>query len=103
MFNTLFGERCVRCNEKRTKSEYEGMPTCEACELTIEADREEKRTCPNCQTLMDKTVVAKVIIDKCPSCGGAWLDAGELDLLQKAVESGGNDLATGMVIGMAMG
>ena len=54
--------------------------------------------------MMDKKVVLKVIVDKCPSCHGAWLDGGELDLLQKAIKEGaGGDFATGMVIGMAMG
>ena len=69
-----------------------GLPTCTKCELEIEADREERRPCLSCATAMDKAVVLKVIVDRFPSCHGAWLG-----LLKKAIENGGGDLfATGM-------
>ena len=103
MFEKILGEYCARCGKARTKADFEGLPTCDNCKLEIESDREEKRPCPNCHTEMEKTIVMNVIIDKCPSCHGAWLDGGELDLLQQAVQSGGGDFATGMVLGMAMG
>lgn len=88
VFGKLFGERCERCErcgETRTKGEFEGLPTCDKCELKIQADREEKRACPMCAAAMNKSVVLNVIVDKCPSCHGAWLDGGELDLLKKAL------------------
>ncbi len=104
VFNTIFGERCARCGVTRTKDAFEGLPTCEKCELEIQAEREEKRPCPMCTTAMDKSIVLNVVVDKCPSCHGAWLDGGELDLLKKAIENGdGGDFATGMVLGMATG
>jgi|GEM_PF-357280 len=100
----IFGEHCARCSETRTKKQFEGLPTCDKCELEIQAEREEKRACPMCAVAMDKSVVLNIVVDKCPSCHGAWLDGGELELLKKAVESGGGgDFATGMVLGMAMG
>ncbi len=100
----IFGERCARCGVTRTKQEFEGLPTCDKCALEIKADREEKRPCPTCKTAMDKSVVLTIIVDKCPSCHGAWLDGGELDLLKKAIEDGaGGDFATGMLLGMSMG
>lgn len=103
-FGKLFGERCARCGETRTKQEFEGLPTCEKCEVEINAEREEKRPCPMCKTAMDKSIVLNIIVDKCPKCHGAWLDGGELDLLKKAIEQGsGGDFATGMMVGMAIG
>ena len=100
----IFGEHCARCGEKRTKNEFEGLPTCDKCKLDIEAEREDVRPCPACKVSMEKTVTSNVIVDKCPTCHGAWLDGGELDLIKKAVEDGaGGDFASGMIIGMAMG
>jgi hypothetical protein len=104
VFSKIFGERCVRCGVARTRDEFEGLPTCDKCEVEIQAAREAKRPCPMCQHEMEKAVVLKVTIDKCPSCHGAWLDGGELDLLKKALEDGaGADFATGLCLGIAMG
>lgn len=103
VFKKIFGEHCARCGESRTKEKFEGVPTCEKCEVQIQADREEVRPCPVCTTTMEKSIVKKIVVDKCPSCHGAWLDAGELELLKEAVESSGGDFATGMIIGMAVG
>lgn len=104
VFSKIFGERCARCGTTRTKDDFEGLPTCDKCELEIQADREEERPCPMCSTAMNKSIVLNVVVDKCPSCHGAWLDAGELDLLKQAIENGGGgNFATGIAIGMAMG
>lgn len=100
----LFGERCARCGVTRTKQEFEGLPTCDKCQLEIKARREEKRPCPMCNAVMEKSIVLNVIVDKCPACQGAWLDGGELELLKKAIEEGaGDNFATGMLLGMAAG
>jgi len=100
----IFGERCVRCGQTRTKREFEGVPTCDACELAVRADRETAWACPSCSAEMEKRVVLNVIVDQCRECHGAWLDAGELDVLKGAIDSGaGSDLATGMLLGMAIG
>ena len=104
VFSKIFGERCARCGTTRTKDDFEGLPTCDKCELEIQAEREEERPCPMCSTAMNKSIVLNVVVDKCPSCHGAWLDAGELDLLKQAIENGGGgEFATGIAIGMAMG
>ena len=100
----MFGERCARCRTTLTKDKLDGLPTCSICKLEVQADREEKRTCLMCATEMDKAVILNIVIDKCPSCHGVWLDVGELDILKQAIENGGGgDFATGMVLGMAMG
>ncbi|MCK4660859.1 MAG: zf-TFIIB domain-containing protein [Phycisphaerae bacterium] len=97
----LFGEHCVRCGKKTREETPEGLPTCEECQLQLQAEREEKRTCPLDGSVMSKEIVQNIIIDRCPSCGGVWLDSGELELVKKAMEeSAGSDLATAMVLGM---
>ena len=103
MLDKILGEYCARCGKTRTKSEFDGIPTCGTCELDIRAEREEKRNCPECQTEMDKQVVMNIIVDKCPACHGAWLDGGELDLVSAGMAQGGSDFAAGMVMGMCMG
>jgi Zn-finger nucleic acid-binding protein len=53
---------------------------------------------------MTKSIVLNIVIDKCPSCHGAWLDGRELDLLKKAIEDGASgDFTTGLCIGMVIG
>ncbi len=99
----LFGGKCVRCGDTRTKTEYEGLPTCDGCRLKIEAKRESTMKCPGCSTLMNKLVVLNVIVDKCPACGGAWLDSGELALIEEAANSGEEAFATGLAVGIASG
>lgn len=104
MFSKVFGHRCARCGVARTMEEYEGLPTCGKCEAEITAEREDKRLCPACNDEMNKIVVLNIVVDKCPSCHGAWLDGGELDLLKKAIDSGAeSQFASGMCLGMAMG
>ena len=47
---SLLGEKCARCGRRRTRREYEGLPTCEACEEMLEAKlraaKEQTRRCP---------------------------------------------------------
>lgn len=39
--------------------------------------------CIRCKVKMRKVEKDKVLIDRCPECGGIWLDAGELEMLEK--------------------
>lgn len=105
VFSKIFGKKCARCGATRTKEEFEGLPTCDDCETVIHAEREVTEQCPKCKTTMTKEIVLNVIVDKCGTCHGAWLDGGELEVLREALESdgGGGDFATGLVLGMAMG
>ena len=86
---SLLGEKCARCGKKRTRKEYEGVPTCDACqhalELKLAAAREAPHGCPIDRAAMRKEVVSNIIIDRCPTCGGVWLDGGELELLRGAI------------------
>lgn len=44
--------------------------------------------CPRCDGILIETTVEDVKIDRCSSCMGVWLDAGELEQLTKR-EGGG--------------
>ncbi len=99
----LFGERCVRFNKKRTRRAFEGLPTCDECELQLKAAREETRSCPIDSAHMIKEVLMNVILDRCPTCHGVWLDGGELDIMKNAVSEEGGDFATGFLMGMVVG
>jgi Zn-finger nucleic acid-binding protein len=37
---------------------------------------------------MSKEIVLNVVLDRCPTCKGMWLDGGELDLLREGIEAG---------------
>jgi hypothetical protein len=85
---SLFGEKCVRCGE-RTRGIYRDKPTCETCRDQIEvamADAvEAKRPCPADGATLAKDIAHGVIIDRCPNCGGVWLDAGEMERINRDV------------------
>lgn len=89
---SLFGEKCERCGNKRTRKSFEGIPTCEKCEAELVAQREaaleSRRACVVDGELMEKEIVLNLIIDRCPSCEGVWLDGGELELLKRAIAAG---------------
>lgn len=56
---------------------------------------EDERNClrPSCENaLMERVEIDSVEIDKCPSCGGIWLDPGELELLMKRAKGSKNAL-----------
>ncbi|MGH7566747.1 MAG: zf-TFIIB domain-containing protein, partial [Gemmatimonadota bacterium] len=82
---SVWGEKCVRCGGKRTRSTYEGLPTCDDCqkllEAQLQADAEDHRLCPLDGVAMSKEIVLNVVVDRCPACKGMWLDGGELELL----------------------
>ncbi|HUQ32602.1 MAG TPA: zf-TFIIB domain-containing protein [Pyrinomonadaceae bacterium] len=44
--------------------------------------------CPKCDGTLEGVIVESVEINVCNTCGGAWLDAGELEQLSKR-ETGG--------------
>lgn len=53
-------------------------------ELLSEANRlEKKRKCPDDKSLMIKEVINEIVIDKCPNCGGVFLDKNELDIIKR--------------------
>lgn len=88
----LFGEKCERCGSQRTRQSFEGVPTCEKCEAELlakrQAAKETRQPCPVDGELMEKEIVLNLVVDRCPSCDGVWLDRGELELLSRAIKAG---------------
>jgi hypothetical protein len=86
---SLFGEKCARCGV-RTKEELKGSPVCERCQhemqLMVEAQSENPRKCPIDGATMQKEISFLIVIDRCPTCSGVWLDGGELERISSDVE-----------------
>lgn len=102
------GELCAACGENRTERRVDGKPTCPACELADRAEREDRMECRNDGALMVKEVIENLIVDRCPECGGVWLDGGELEFLgdaihRAAVPGGAPDVASRLVHSLVRG
>ena len=99
---SLLGAKCSRCRQRRTRREYEGLPTCESCEQMIDAKmkaaQEQTRQCPIDKADMDKEIILNLVVDRCPSCGGVWLDGGELETMKGSIAAG---MAQDMIRGMS--
>ena len=85
---SLFSEKCDRCGAK-TRHKHDDKPICESCEqemaLVLEATKETARLCPLDGQIMSKEIAHMIVIDRCPSCHGVWLDGGELDKISEDV------------------
>lgn len=84
----LFGRKCARCG-RRHREVSDGSPNCAACQeeirVKLQADNEALRSCPVDGSRMAKEVAHVIVIDRCPTCGGVWLDTGELDRIKDEV------------------
>ena len=100
---SLFASKCVRCSE-RTHETYQDKPTCERCrdemEVALAEAAEEKRACPVDGLILKKEIVHGVIIDRCATCGGVWLDPGELERMNREVA---DEVWRGIAYSRAMG
>lgn len=47
--------------------------------MAVVNEAKPRRTCPGCESLMQVFTAREVEIDRCPFCGGIWLDRGELE------------------------
>jgi hypothetical protein len=85
---SLFAQKCVRCSA-RTRNVYLDKPTCPACvealEVALAEGFETKRACPADGAMLKKQIVHGVVIDRCESCNGVWLDAGEMERMNQDV------------------
>ena len=45
-------------------------------------------TCPRCGTMLAPRSLHDITIDECPSCGGVWLDKGEMEHIAHREEEG---------------
>lgn len=95
-------EICVRCREHPSAEELDGLPTCVRCGELIRLKAETHRICPVDGTEMRKEVLQNLLIDRCPSCGGIWLDHDELEaLLRLASERSGEGFLNSVLLGLA--
>ena len=105
--NELTGERvdpaCARCGERPASELLDGRPTCQRCGDLLRAKAEEHHNCPVDQTEMKKEIIQNLIIDRCPSCGGVWLDHEELVALLRLAAEKGDDVGFlgSMLLGLA--
>jgi Zn-finger nucleic acid-binding protein len=53
--------------------------------LLLQSADEVRLKCPTDENQLDKEVVHGVIIDRCSTCGGVWLDRGELEHMNESV------------------
>ena len=53
-------------------------------------------TCVKCTSVLDKARVGDVEVDLCPSCGGLWLDHGEIERLGRGKPDELNRLRTAL-------
>ena len=79
------GRDCQKCGQQLTNRQFEGVPTCPGCELSIRAEREERLECRHDGALMQKEILEDIIVDRCPECRGVWFDGGELEVLSAAI------------------
>ncbi|MBN2052594.1 zf-TFIIB domain-containing protein [Candidatus Woesearchaeota archaeon] len=49
-------------------------------------DLEKSLNCPKCAIEMSKKKRNGITIDKCESCGGIWLDKGEIDIILNKID-----------------
>lgn len=86
---SLLGEKCDRCGS-RTRNKENGQAICEDCaqemNLMLDASEEAPRLCPIDGEKMSKEIAHMLVVDRCPSCQGVWLDGGELERLKGGVE-----------------
>ncbi len=58
---------------------------------SVVVDTKARRMCPKCAPIIMQrrfySVKGQIEIDECPKCGGIWLDAGELEAIQRLYES----------------
>ena len=87
---------CVHCNTNKTRRDFENQPTCGACQTKLLISRESTRICPVDGATLLKEHNNEIIIDRCPTCKGVWLDAGEIEAIKEAAKQEG--IAVGMVV-----
>ncbi len=103
---SLLAASCVRCGAPVPGPSGDDLPTCPRCVELVRArlqpETEPSRRCPVDGAAMAKDVVHMLVVDRCPTCSGVWLDGGELELLRRAVAGGDREpLARTVVLGMA--
>jgi len=77
-FFSLFtvSHACERCSTPTGKTQ-DGRVLCDNCAKQTDAHHEIVRArtlhCPIDGAKMEKTVEHRIVVDRCPACGGVWL------------------------------
>jgi len=75
----VFGEKCTVCNKTHTnRKDSNGNRVCYDCQIEQKIAAEKRLKCPKCSHMMEKEFIEKTVIDKCPHCGGVFLDDKEM-------------------------
>jgi hypothetical protein len=106
----LYSKKCIVCRDVSTLNRNEkGEPVCKDCKSIEKAKQSEKsHACLNDGFQMTKQVVQGIVVDKCPRCGGVWLEQDEIEKLVNIIESSDDSsshftgFATGLIIGKSM-
>jgi hypothetical protein len=84
--------------QKRNEDEYfnrEDAELIKRMRAKLDAERQAAERaksamkCPRCGGTLAEVTQNNVTIDRCGSCQGVWLDAGELELIARAAQSSG--------------
>ena len=95
--------KCYRCQHNEATENLTGVPVCEDCGLALQRSGKDPRLCPIDRSSLEKRILLGVVIDKCPSCAGVWLDGGEVEIVRRrAADSGGSDFTSGFFLGMGL-
>ncbi len=94
---------CVRCREHPAEEDLDGLATCRRCGTLIRQKCEVVRVCPVDGAEMLKEVLQNLLIDRCPVCGGIWLDHEELEALLRLAAERTDDRSflNSVLLGMA--
>lgn len=72
----MFSRACERCSTP-TRNMQDGRAICEHCSAQSSAHQESAQgqvlLCPIDGEEMEKTVEHRIVVDRCPSCGGVFL------------------------------
>jgi Zn-finger nucleic acid-binding protein len=95
-FGSVILDICPRCSgvwlEKGELNRLDGSPWANVEEHRfheVEGDHK-SADCPNCAvalTPLSPADLPDVIVDRCPSCDGFWLDHGELDCMKEVAKN----------------
>jgi len=97
------GESCIRCGKYCKFEELKVLPSsygvCAECAVKIDPNNKPKRMCPQDSTEMRKELVQdQVVIDRCNSCGGMWIDKDELEVIRQLAQREGVASNTAMMV-----
>lgn len=68
-------------NTQRVEQEGESASSYHQSKVTSSSRANRVLQCPVCQQNMNREYISQIEIDRCPGCGGIFLDKGELDLI----------------------